>query len=107
MVKAVPHSNSVYSNEEIQKITHHVNGFSDRCMDDPDDPEFSVIGLIFPYTGTRELRVWQAERAMKYIEACVRKYPFNVRRDFAFPMWNRFVEAWDDTGDLSKAMRKI
>ena len=108
MVKAVPHSNSVYSNAEIKKILSNYDlEYYDRCQDDPNNSEFNVDGLIFPYEGERALKVWQAEQAMRYIAVICRKYPFNLRRDFAVPMWLRFSAAWNDTGDIRKAMRAI
>ncbi len=108
MVKAVHPSNSVFSDEQLAKIINHYDPqFYDRCVDDPQSPEFSVDGMLFPYTKKRTLLVWQAERAMRYIAECVKIYPFQLRRDLAYPMWMRFEETWDLTGDLNKAMREI
>lgn len=108
MVKAVPHLNSVYSNEQIQKILGHYDPkFMDVCVDSPDNPEFHVDLETFPYKYERTLMIWQAEQAIKYINVIMKEYPFNIRRDLAYSMWMRFTETWDATGDLRKALRAI
>ncbi len=108
MVKAVPHSNSVYSNEQLKKILDHYDPkFMDVCIDSPNNPEFQVDLNTFPYNFERDLMVREAEPAIRYIKICVERYPFNIRRDLAYPMWMRFTETWNATGDLRKAMRAI
>jgi hypothetical protein len=108
MVKAVPHSNLVYSNQEIQKILGHYDPkFMDVCIDDPMNPEFHVELETYPYKYERVLMVRDAEQAIRYINVIMKEYPFNIRRDLAYSMWMRFTEMWDDTGDMRKAMRAI
>ena len=55
----------------------------------------------------RELPDQYAEDAKRYISTICERYPLQVRVLLGLPMWLRFCEEWNDSGDLKKAMRAI
>lgn len=62
---------------------------------------------LFDYDHKRPLPSSTAQEALKYIEAITKKYPFQIRYAMAKPLWDRFAEAWCETGDISVSMNKI
>lgn len=112
MVRAVVQSDLVFSEEQVEKITAHFSITDDTCREVPDDQPAlfkleSDEGVPFPLFNKRPLTQFQADRAVDYIRACVTQYPFNIRWSFALPMWQRFSETWDSTGDIEKSLKDI
>jgi len=66
-----------------------------------------ISNKAFPYPHSRPLPVKTAQQALHYIAAIVRKYPFQLRYSMAMPLWDRFCEAWCDTGDEKKSLLSI
>lgn len=64
-------------------------------------------GFPFEYTHNRPLPRKTASKAMMYIRAICAEYPIESRHGIAKPLWNRFQEAWCDTGDEGKSLRAI
>lgn len=62
---------------------------------------------VFPYRHSRDLSKDTARKAHDYIRVLVKKYPFQIRYAMALPLWERFCEAWCDTGDEAKALGAI
>lgn len=61
----------------------------------------------FPYDHERPLPVSSAQKAMNYIAAIVRVYPFQIRYSMAMPLWDRFCDAWCETGDEGRSLLAI
>jgi hypothetical protein len=61
----------------------------------------------FPYEHGRPMPMALARKAINYITAIVKQYPFQLRYTMALPLWARFCEAWCDTGDEQKALLAI
>jgi hypothetical protein len=61
----------------------------------------------FDYEHRRPLPTATAQHAIDYIDAIVRKYPFQIRYAMAIPLWERFAEEWCSSGDEAKALRGI
>lgn len=81
----------------------------DTCQDKITDiKRYTIEGSrTFKYEHERQLPVEVSERAVAYIRALVKGYPFQLRYVMALPYWKRFSEAWCDTGDEHKALRAI
>lgn len=85
----------------------------DLCNEKPDDKDsYSLEKVVYDYPpkglkAKRKLPPNMAEQAMAYIRVCVKKYPFQLRYTMGLPMWLRFCDVWNDTGDFRKAMRAI
>lgn len=61
----------------------------------------------FSYTHTRPLPRDTAIKAIKYITVIVKAYPVQIRYTMARPLWERFCDAWCNTGSASIAIRAI
>lgn len=48
-----------------------------------------------------------ANQARAYIAAICARYPHRDPKVFAVPLWVKFCEAWQETGDFARAMRVI
>ena len=62
---------------------------------------------MFEYEHSRPMPVSVATNALKYINAITAKYPFQIRFSMAKPLWQRFADAWCDTGDENYSMGRI
>lgn len=60
-----------------------------------------------PGHNARVLPESHAERARLYIASIVVRYPLQLQVLFGLPMWLRFCDVWNDTGDFRLAMRAI
>ncbi len=109
MVKAVSQSDSIFSREEVAKITRHFSIEDDTCREKPEDlPRlYQLDGLPYPFINSRPMPRALAWTAMDFIRELTKKYPFNIRYDMGQPMWERFTEAWDLTKDQSQSLKVI
>lgn len=55
----------------------------------------------------RELPDQYGKQAREYIAMYATRYPLQLRAVLGFPMWLRFCDVWNDTGDFARAMRAI
>ena len=55
----------------------------------------------------RTLPDYHAEQARRYIAVLCERYPLQLRVLMSLPLWGRFCEMWNRTGDKGKAMRAI
>lgn len=62
---------------------------------------------VFPYRHGRPLPMEIEQRAIDYISVLVKQFPFQLQFVMALPLWERFAQAWCETGDEQKAMRDI
>jgi hypothetical protein len=74
-----------------------------------DQKQWRLEGNVFRYT--HQLRPPPSQetafKAIAYIRALTSKYPFQLRKVIALPLWDRFQEVWCDTGDEEKSLRSI
>lgn len=66
-----------------------------------------ISSKAFQYPHGRPLPVSTAQKALNYITAITRRYPFQLRYAMARPLWDRFCETWCDTGDEHKSLMSI
>jgi len=62
---------------------------------------------MFDYDHRRPLPTITAQKAIDYINAIVKQYPFQIRYAMARPLWERFCDEWCTSGDEAKALRGI
>jgi hypothetical protein len=79
----------------------------DTLQDTPSKKWMSVDNPLLDYTHSRPLPKPVARRAIKYINQLVSIYPFQIRYAMAVPLWQRFSQAWCDTGDEKESLRVI
>jgi hypothetical protein len=92
-----------------KKILKNWNEQKDTVSEEP-APHLgwkSAENPSFPYEHGRPLETATAQKALDYISAIVRPYPFQLRYAMALPLWERFAREWCDTGDVQKALRAI
>lgn len=91
-----------------KKILSKLTTSQDRCVEKAESSgAYTLKGFAFTYSHSRPLPKKTAEKAMLYIRAIVAKYPFQLRKAMARPLWDRFAEMWCETGDESKSLRAI
>ena len=102
--------------EEVNRIIHNWNSGQDVWQGD-----LSWVGekyddaFVYPPSAMvkkpgnsfRALPDYDAEQARRYIAVICERYPLQVRVLLGLPMWLRFCDAWQNTGDRRKAMRVI
>lgn len=102
--------------EEVEKIIHNWSSSQDLWQGDEawvgenvDDAYVYPPAIMEKKPGRnfRELPDHHAEQARRYIAVITRRYPLQVRVLLGLPMWLRFCETWNSTGDRRKAMRVI
>jgi hypothetical protein len=64
-------------------------------------------GRFLNYIHDRPLSNDDCQEALDYIAALVKVYPVQLRYAMARPLWNRFCEAWCDSGDLKASLNAI
>lgn len=81
----------------------------DTLMDSPEKSLrwTELSNQMFPYEHPRPLPNKVAQKAIEYIDAIVKEYPFQLRFHMATPLWERFADEWCATGDEGKALRGI
>lgn len=80
----------------------------DICIEKvSDNKAYSLDGFLFQYNHSRPLPKKTARKAMAYIRAISSKYPFQVRKTIASPLWERFAQEWCDSGDELKSLKAI
>ena len=117
MGKAVSHLESPLSDEQVTTILSHWDDALDTCVEPqqkflmkwPCDPSecVDVFGESMVITKKRDLPKNIGDEAVKYINTIVRRYPFQLRQEMSRPMWHRFLDVWNDTGNRRLAMRAI
>ena len=102
--------------EQVQQIIHRWSSGHDVWQGDtswmgenPDDAYVYPPAFLTKKKGYdfRELPEQYAEDAKRYIAVICRAYPLQVRVLLGLPLWLRFCESWNATGDRKKAMRAI
>ena len=81
----------------------------DRCIEKPTKHMawHSIKEFMMPYTHNRPLPKRSAKRALDYIAAITKSYPFQLRYSMALPLWYRFCQAWCETGEEGVALNAI
>jgi hypothetical protein len=92
-----------------EEILQRVDETKDRLQDLPEKSLKwqDVERMLFPYAHPRPLPRDTAEKAINYIKAIVRDYPFQLQYTMALPYWERFSQVWCESGDEDKSMREI
>jgi len=77
-----------------------------------DDPKIHMRWVfaengMFDYSHSRPLPHEVAQKAIDYIAAITKRYPFQMRYILARAHWERFAQEWCDTGDERSALRVI
>jgi len=67
----------------------------------------NVDTQMFDYTHSRPLPTKTAQKALDYIAAITKKYPFQIRYAMAQPHWERFTQEWCESGNVEKALKVI
>jgi hypothetical protein len=93
----------------LEAVKERFNPEHDTCQDKITDiKRYTLQGKkTFKYRHNRELPPEVSQKAVAYIRALVKRYPFQLRYVLALPYWYRFTEAWCDSGDEDIAMRAI
>ena len=66
-----------------------------------------VSETMFDYNHPRPLPNDTAQKAIDYINVIVKEFPFQIRYHMAVPLWERFSDAWCETGNESESLRAI
>jgi hypothetical protein len=113
----VPEKTKPLTNKQVDHILRNWSTMQDTCLDTP--TELSLLWPCEPYeckdvfdvslviAKKRDLPDHYRQRAQRYIEVLVARYPFQLRNEMARPMWHRFIDVWNDTGSFRRAMRVI
>jgi hypothetical protein len=64
-------------------------------------------GRYLNYRHDRPISNKDCQKALDYIAVLTKVYPVQIRYAMARPLWERFCEAWCDSGDLKAAMYAI
>ena len=101
---------------EVERIIHNWSSGQDLWQgDDAWTGEKWDDALVYPPSSLvkrpgynyRDLPEHYAEEARRYIAVICERYPLQMRVLLGLPMWLRFCEAWNETGDRRKSMRVI
>jgi hypothetical protein len=68
---------------------------------------FDGSGKYLNYRHNRVLSNKDCQTALDFIASLVKIYPVQLRYAMARPLWNRFCEAWCDSGDLKASLLSI
>ena len=108
------HQESPVSDEQLEHITRNWGTAEDTCHDYAVDyvPDFEWPCVPdkcgeFKLQKRRELPEELKSRATAYILTILKRYPFQLWPELSLPMFHRFLDVWNDTGDRRKAMRVI
>lgn len=92
----------------LDKVKSRFNDEHDTCKDSlQDSKKYTLEGNAFKYEHGRPIPEETAQKAIAYIRALTKRYPFQLRYYMALPYWYRFSERWCETGDEDKALRAI
>ncbi len=98
-----PSTSAVLDRTEVLKHWDQEYDTVNEQMSKGDSIEFPT----FYYDHDRKLTRITAKKAHDYIRELVKVYPFQLRHELALPLWERFAEAWCETGDEAKALGAI
>ena len=90
-----------------KRILSKTSAEKDTLHEKPSKRWMSVDNPILNYSHSRPLPKSTAKKAIKYINQLVSIYPFQMRYAMALPLWERFAQAWCDTGDEKEALRVV
>src|SRR5687767_14368392 len=86
----------------------NVDEKKDRCHEKiTSNRQYYLEFGVFDYNHARRLSHEDAKRAHDYIRLITKKYPFQLRRSIANPLWERFCIEWCNTGDINKSLGAI
>jgi len=91
----------------LDKVKERFNPEQDTCTDKIEDRKSYTLDNKYVYGHSRPLPDEAKDEATRYIRVLVNKYPFQLRYLMGLAYWNRFQEAWCDSGDRKKALRSI
>lgn len=92
----------------LGEVKKRIDPEHDTCHDNLSDNKYYTLqGQPFRYRHSRPLPKETGTKAVSYISALMKRYPFQLRYVLALPYWKRFSESWCDTGDEDKALGAI
>jgi hypothetical protein len=90
-----------------KRILSKTSAATDTLTEKPSKKWMSVDDPMLNYQHSRPLPKTTAKKAIKYINQLVSIYPFQIRYAMAIPLWERFAQAWCDTGDEKESLRVV